>query len=350
MLTGTYTALTTPLTTDGHIDEEGLEQLIAFQLDGKVSGLVPIGTTGESPTLSEGERRTVVERVCRRTGSQARVLVGAGSNATAHALAASEHAADSGADGVLLVDPYYNGPSSLEIRCEYIAPIAERCPELTIVPYVVPGRTGTQLAPADLGLLVRQFANVRGVKEASGDLANAALTRQLCGPEFAILSGDDDINLTLMRTSEIAAAGAISVIANIAPAAVERLTQAALQGDWTEAERLDRALAPLTRIVHVETNEETPLGPVRCRARSPLPIKTLMRLLGMPAGPCRAPLGRMTELGVEVLCRTVRELLADDASLLTPIEYFFGVDIAARLADRALLATLSYPQYCEQTP
>ena len=348
MLTGIYTALITPMTADGQIDEPGLERLIEFQLTSSIAGLVPAGTTGESPTLSDQERQRGIECSCRLAGSQVSVIAGAGSNSTSHTLAACAGAARAGARGVLLVDPYYNGPSSLEIRCEYIAPVARRFPDLEIIPYVVPARTGTQLDPVDLALLATQFANVRTVKEASpNSLKNAAVTRRLCGDDFAILSGDDAANLPLMRDPEIAASGAISVVANIAPGAVSSMAEAALSGNWSEADRLHRALEPLARIVHVETIEQTPLGTVPCRARSPLPIKTLMQFLGMPAGPCRPPLGRMTRSGVEVLRVAARGILRDDPFILDPIAAHFGVDLAARLDDDELAASLSYTGYGE---
>ena len=226
--------------------------------------------------------------------------------------------------------------------------MARRFPDLEIIPYVVPARTGTQLDPVDLALLATQFANVRTVKEASpNSLENAAVTRRLCGDDFAILSGDDAANLPLMRDPEIAASGAISVVANIAPGAVSSMAEAALSGNWSEADRLHRALEPLARIVHVETIEQTPLGTVPCRARSPLPIKTLMQFLGMPAGPCRPPLGRMTRSGVEVLRVAARGILRDDPFILDPIAAHFGVDLAARLDDDELAASLSYTGYGE---
>ncbi len=346
MISGIYTALVTPMRVDGQLDSDGLEQLVEFQLQSGVSGLVPVGTTGESSTLCDDERRQVVERTCRQVTDRADIFVGAGSNSTAHAMEYCAHAAASGARGVLLVDPYYNGPSSLEIRREYLAPIARRFSQLELIPYIVPGRTGTQLEAQDLALLAEEFANISAVKEAS-TAENAALIRRCCGSDLAILSGEDSINLHLMQRADIAASGAISVVANVAPAALQHMVEHALAGRWTEAEKLSTALAPLCAITQLETQEATPLGPVRCRARNPLPIKILMHLLGLPAGPCRRPLGRLTRAGFEQVRHAVRRVLIIDASVLEPIEHFFDVDIEARLADEKLAANLVYADYAD---
>lgn len=345
MLHGIYTALITPFTTRDQLDTEGLAALIEFQLTQGVSGLVPIGTTGESPTLLDTERCQILEQICNQTNGRTTIIAGTGNSSTAHALAHCRRAAEHGADGVLLVDPYYNGPSSLEIRREYIAPIArEMPPQLELIPYLVPARTGTRLEAQDLALLAREFAHICTVKEASTP-DHAADIRRLCGGHFSILCGEDRLNLELMQRSDIAANGAISVVANIAPAALQTMYTYARSGQWREAEQIRRRLAPLCSIVQVETVEQSPCGPVRCRARNPVPIKMLMQLLGMPAGPCRAPLGRLTRGGLIQVRRAVQQVLDTDASILEPIEHFFNVDIAARLADPTLEETLVYSEY-----
>ena len=147
-------------------------------------------------------------------------IAGTGSNSTQEAIDGTAHAQDIGVNCVLLVDPYYNGPSSMEIRREYIEPIAHQFPEVQVIPYIIPGRTGTQLYPQDLAVLHQQYPNVRCVKEATGDLKNMELTRQLCGEDFDILSGDDDKTYTMMISPDIAASGVISVVSNVAPSAV----------------------------------------------------------------------------------------------------------------------------------
>jgi len=328
---GCFTALVTPLTAEGKLDEAALEKLVEFQLSQGVAGILAVGTTGESPTLDWNEHNRVIDRVCELVKGRARSIAGTGSNNTREALRATEHAAHVGADAALLVDPYYNGPSSMEIRREYIAPIAEAVPELQMIPYVVPGRTGARLLPEDLGLLRRDFANVRMVKDATGDLDGMRRTRECCGDDFAILSGDDDKTFAMMTEQGIRASGVISVMSNIAPRAVQRMTEALREGDIDSATRLNDALRPLFGIVGVTTTESTPFGETPVKARNPVPVKALMNVLGMPAGPCRRPLGRLTKEGLKVVLAAARKTHAADPATLGPVAEFFGVDLERRL-------------------
>ncbi len=289
MLKGCFTALVTPFTNDQQLDRESLERLIEFQVTNGISGLLAVGTTGESPTLEWQEHNDVTRLVCEGTKGKCKAIAGTGSNSTRETLEGSEHAAKFGADAVLLVDPYYNGPSSLEIRREYVAPVAERFPEIDVIPYVIPGRTGTQLLPEDLAILYRQYPNVRTVKEATGSLENMARTRECCGDDYTILSGDDDKTFEMITSDAIRASGVISVLSNIAPRALTNFVTLLLEGKGAEAEGLLKSLKPLFGLVTVKTQEETPYGTVTCRARNPLAVKTLMNILGMPAGPCRQP-------------------------------------------------------------
>jgi len=345
MLTGCYTALITPLRADGSIDNAGLERLVEFQLGQGVRGILAVGTTGESPTLLWEEHNETIERVCRLTAGRGTAIAGTGSNSTRETLLGTEHAAHVGAEGVLLVDPYYNGPSSLEIRREYVEPVAREFPEMQIIPYIIPGRTGTMMEPEDLALAAAAHPNVSAVKEATGDLENMARVRTLCGPDFAILSGDDDKTVAMMQSPRIRAAGVISVIANVAPAAIQRLTDLLASGDSAAAEAWAAKLQPLLEIVGVTTMESTSVGPVRCKARNPLPVKTLMNLLGMPAGPCRPPLGRMTRAGIHVVIEAARAVHSGDPAILGPVGDFFGVDVDARLARLPGLDELTYAGY-----
>ncbi|MEM3377887.1 MAG: 4-hydroxy-tetrahydrodipicolinate synthase [Candidatus Bathyarchaeia archaeon] len=339
---GCYTAIITPMTPIGEVDYEGLRSLVEFQVKEGVSGILAVGTTGESPTLDWNEHNRVIERVHEYAGEKCLTIAGTGSNSTQEAIDATAHAQHVGVKCVLLVDPYYNGPSSLEIRKEYVEPIAKRFPEVQIIPYVIPGRTGTQLLPQDLAVLHKGYPNVSAVKEATGDLENMRLTRKLCGPNFSILSGDDDKTYAMMTAVDVAASGVISVASNVAPRAVNDMTSAILSGDLAKANTLAQALQPLFAIVTVKTQEQTPYGPVTCRARNPLAYKTLMNVLGMPSGPCRRPLGKMTRNGLEVVLASARKVYENNPEVLQPIEDFFDVDLSERLYNERFWQGLYY--------
>ncbi len=345
MLSGCFTALVTPFTKEQQLDREGLKKLIEFQVASGIGGVLAVGTTGESPTLDWKEHNDVTRLVCQGTKGKCKAIAGTGSNSTRETLEGSKHAAECGADAVLLVDPYYNGPSSLEIRREYIAPVAERFPDLDLIPYVIPGRTGTQLLPEDLAILYKQYPNVRTVKEATGSLENMARTRACCGKDYTILSGDDDKTFDMITSDAIRAAGVISVASNVAPRAMQQFVTALLEGKRSEAEKLLQGLKPLFGLVTVKTQEETPHGTVTCRARNPLAVKTLMNILGMPAGPCRQPLGKMTQEGLKVVLEAARTIQQNAPEIFSPIAEFFDVDIQGRLSNEASWKDLCYEGY-----
>ncbi|MBI9076393.1 MAG: 4-hydroxy-tetrahydrodipicolinate synthase [Desulfatibacillum sp.] len=344
MTKGCNTALVTPFSASG-LDVAGLEKLVDFQIAAGVDGILAVGTTGESPTLSWEEHLQVIKIVAEKTKGKVKCIAGAGSNNTKETLEATKHAAKAGVDAVLLVDPYYNGPSSLEIRKEYLEPTAKAFPDLEIIPYVIPGRTGAQLFPEDLALLYKECPNVRTVKEATGDLDNMRKTRALCGGDYTILSGDDDMTLSMMMDPEIQAAGVISVVSNVAPVAVCKMVRAAAAGNSEEAQAIARALKPLFGLVVVKTTEQSPVGQVMCRARNPLGIKTLMKIIGMPCGPCRQPLGKMTRQGLEVVVNAARTVLKNNPEILAPMAEFFNVDVEQRLNDPEVLKGLAYDAY-----
>lgn len=339
-----YTAMVTPF--DGAaIDETGLARLAEFQIQNGISGLLAVGTTGESPTLAWEEHHRVVQIYARQAKGKCLCIAGAGSNNTKEALSASRSAIQAGVDAVLLVDPYYNGPSSMEIRKEYVGQVAAAFPDLTIIPYVIPGRTGAQLLPEDLALLFRDHPNVNTVKEATGDLENMRRTRRCCGPEYTILSGDDGMTYDMMSDPQIRAAGVISVVSNIAPKAMSDLVGLLADDAIQPAKQLAQALTPLFGLVTVKTMEMTPYGEAVCRARNPLALKTLMQLLGVPSGPCRAPLGKMSRAGLEVVVNIARTVQSNNPEILAPLAAFFNVDIDARLNDEQLLKGLYYENY-----
>ncbi|MGD2185826.1 MAG: 4-hydroxy-tetrahydrodipicolinate synthase [Desulfobacterales bacterium] len=344
MRAGCYTAIVTPFTNNA-VDTEGLEKLADFQIQNDITGILAVGTTGESPVLTWDEHNKVTETIAKKTKGKCLCIAGTGSNNTAESLEATQHAAEVGADAALLVEPYYNGPSSIEIRKEYIAPIAKAFKDLDIIPYVIPGRTGTQLLPEDLALLYKEYPNVRTVKEATASLENMKRTRECCGPDFMILSGDDGMTYDMMIDSQINAAGVISVASNVAPKAVTEMVQLLNDGQQAEANTLLQKLEPLFNLVTVKTTEKTLLGEVSCRARNPLAYKVLMSILGMPSGMCRPPLGKMTQNGLQTVLDAARKVQATAPEILQPVAEFFNVDIAERLENEKYWEGLAYTSY-----
>lgn len=341
MKTGCYTALITPF-SQGDVDFTGLEKLADFQIENGISGIVAVGTTGESPTLVWDEHIKVIECISKKTKGVSVCIAGTGSNNTSEALSATGHAQDAGVDAVLMVDPYYNGPSSIEIRKEYIGPVAEAYPDLDIIPYIIPGRTGAQLLPEDLAILKDQYANIRAVKEATGDLDNMRRTRDVCGDDFMILSGDDAMAYDMMTDPKIKAAGLISVASNIVPKFATQLIELLAENNLDEAKALFDQLAPLFNLTTVITREQTLYGEINCRARNPLGIKTAMSILGMPSGGCRKPMGKMTLNGLSTVLDILKSVQRDTPHLLEPIAEFFDVDIDQRLSNESLFEPLIY--------
>jgi 4-hydroxy-tetrahydrodipicolinate synthase len=344
MLAGCFTAIVTPFKNDT-VDYEGLGKLSEFQIKNGITGILAVGTTGESPVLTWDEHNRVIEIVAEKSKDKCICIAGAGSNNTKESLEGTKHAVAVGADAVLLVDPYYNGPSSLEIRREYIAPIAEAAPDIEIIPYVIPGRTGAQLLPEDLAILNQTYKNVNTVKEATANLGNMRSTRNCCGSDFTILSGDDGMTFEMMLDPQIKASGVISVASNVAPGPITEMVRLLEQGEQQNAQKLLTALEPLFGLVTVKTMEKTPYGEVGCRARNPLGFKTLMSILGMPSGGCRQPLGKMTRNGLETILSAARKVQADNPEILKPVAEFFNVDIEQRLNNPTSWEGLFYEEY-----
>jgi 4-hydroxy-tetrahydrodipicolinate synthase len=344
MLAGCFTAIVTPF-KDNAVDYEGLGKLSEFQIKNGITGILAVGTTGESPVLTWEEHNRVIEIVAEKSKDKCICIAGAGSNNTKESLEGTKHAVEVGADAVLLVDPYYNGPSSLEIRREYVAPVAAVAPDIEIIPYVIPGRTGAQLLPEDLALLNEAFENVNTVKEATGNIENMRRTRECCGADFTILSGDDGMTFEMMTDNTINASGVISVASNVAPKAITDLVHLLKEGNETEAKKVLAALEPLFNLVTVKSMEKTPFGEVVCRARNPLAYKALMSILGMPSGGCRQPLGKMTRNGLETVLSAARKVQADNPEILKPVAEFFNVDIEQRLNNPTSWEGLFYEEY-----
>jgi len=329
---GCWTAMVTPFDRKGEVDFDGLEKNIQFQIENGAN-LVPTGTTGESPTLDWREHDRVITRTVKLAKGKAFVMAGTGSNSTKEAMRGTKHAIEAGAQGALLVDCYYNGPSSLELRTQYYEVIAKAFRRSFIMPYVIPGRTGTKLEVEDLAILHRKYKNVRSVKEATGDLERMAKTRNLLGEDFDILSGDDDKTYEMMIRSDIRASGVVSVMSNIVPGPIGEMVKAILKGDIVNANRLKEILDPLFKVVTVNTVESYEGFEVPAKFRNPLAIKTMMKGLGLPSGPCRPPLGKMTPKGVEVVRNALKEAYEKDKGVLMPVQDFYKVNIEERLSN-----------------
>jgi 4-hydroxy-tetrahydrodipicolinate synthase len=343
---GAFTAIVTAFTQDRRqIDFNNLRILSEFQAKYGISGIVSVGTTGESPTLTWKEHNEAFRSTFDAVGSKVTVIASTGSNNTTESLEGTKTAFDMGIRNVLLVDPYYNGPSSLEIRREYLEPVAAAFPDVKIIPYIIPGRSGTQLLPQDLAIANERHRNICAVKEATGDFNNMKLIRKLCLSDFSILSGDDDKTLQMMLDPEVKCSGAISVVSNVAPKSVREMCQSALRGDTERARSVASALQPLFDIVTVKTVEETNRGPVPFKARNPLPIKTLMGILGMPAGPLRRPLGKMTKQGLNIVLDQARKVQEQHPEVFEPLATFFDVDVTERLTNDRYLEGWYYDGY-----
>jgi 4-hydroxy-tetrahydrodipicolinate synthase len=344
---GLWTALVTPFSTDHQVDYDSLRRLIEFQVEEGVDGVVPCGTTGESPTLSWQEHEAVVEAGVRAVEGRVGVLAGTGSNNTQEAIRATTQAKEAGATAVLLVDCYYNGPSSLELRTEYYERILEQVPDIAIVPYVIPGRSGCELSAADLAILhLNNPKRVPAVKQATGDLDRMRLDRKLAGPALSILSGDDEMTLTMMRDEAIRASGVISVLSNMAPAAIGGMVRAQAADDAEETERLFDVLTPLFKLVTctVTALRTLPNGQsveVTDKFRNPVPVKTMMAGLGMISSTKRAPLGRMSAAAVDQCREALRQVHTADPGILGPIEEAFDVRIGQRLGDDGVWSALA---------
>jgi 4-hydroxy-tetrahydrodipicolinate synthase len=284
---GSLVAMVTPF-LDGRVDEAKLRELVEFHVTHGTDGLVPCGTTGESPTLSHAEHKRVVDIVIEAAAGRIPVVAGTGSNSTAEAIDMTVHAARAGADAALLVSPYYNKPTQEGLYRHFRA-IAEAAPDLPMIPYNIQGRTAVNVETETMARLA-QIPNIVGVKEASGSLDQMSQVVAACGPNFSVLSGDDNLTLPLMA---IGGHGVISVIANIVPRETADMVHAALEGDFKRARELHFRLFPLARAAFLETN--------------PIPIKEAMAMAGMLEPEFRLPMCRMGEANRETLRGILRQ-------------------------------------------
>jgi 4-hydroxy-tetrahydrodipicolinate synthase len=284
---GVFTALVTPF-RDDVIDEEALRGLVERQIAAGVDGLAPCGSTGESATLSHAEHRRVVENVVSASRGRLPVLAGTGSNATREAIELTRHAKEAGADGALLISPYYNKPTQEGIVAHY-AEIA-RATAFPLVVYNIPGRTASNMLPSTLARLA-DLEHVVGVKEASGDLAQIATVVALCPSDFSVISGDDALTLPMLA---VGGRGVISTSANVAPAEMVDLVRAFRAGDLERALRTHQRLLPLFDALFCETN--------------PIPVKAALGMQGLVGDEIRLPMTRLTDANRERLQVTLKEL------------------------------------------
>src|SRR5256884_5446275 len=278
---GSFVALVTPF-RNGQIDEAKVRELVELHASHGTDGIVPCGTTGESPTLSHDEHKRVVEVVIEAARGRIGVVAGTGSNSTAEAIDMTKHAERAGAAGALVVNPYYNKPTQEGLYRHFRA-VAESV-AIPILVYNIQSRTAVNVETDTLARLVRDVASVVGVKEASGSLDQMSHVIAACGPDFSVLSGDDNITLPLLA---IGGSGVVSVIANILPRETAEMVHAALEGDWKRARDLHYRLFPLARAAFLETN--------------PIPIKEAMAMAGMLEPEFRLPMCRMSDANLERL-------------------------------------------------
>lgn len=286
MFRGAMVAIVTPF-KNNQIDEVALRDLIEFQIANGTDAIVPCGTTGESATLTHEEHDRVIEITIDAVKKRVPVIAGTGSNNTAEALRLTRHAYETGADGALIVCPYYNRPTQ-EGLYQHFRAIAESVP-LPIIPYNIASRTGVNMLP-ELVARLAKIKNIVGIKEASGSIKQMSDVIHLCGKDFAVLSGDDIFTLPLMA---IGGAGIISVVSNVAPADMAGLVDACFAGDLAKARALHYKMSPLIDAMFIEVN--------------PVPVKAALSLMGKIDCEYRLPLCKMSDANFEKLKKVMTD-------------------------------------------
>jgi len=286
MFTGSMVALVTPF-KNGQIDWPSLEALVEFHLQSGTNGIVPCGTTGESATLSHQEHDDIIKAVIKTVNKRVPVIAGTGSNSTDEAVRLTREAEKSGADGALMISPYYNRPTQEGIYQHYEKVASEV--GIPLIIYNIPGRTGSKIEPETLARLA-EIKNVAGVKEATGSVDQAIDVIRLCGDRLALYSGEDSLIFSLMA---LGGKGVISTVANVAPKETAQLADACLKGNWEKGRELQFKLMPLIRSLFIETN--------------PIPVKTALSLMGMCSGDLRLPLTPMAEGSLSKLKQSMRD-------------------------------------------
>ncbi|MBN1525719.1 MAG: 4-hydroxy-tetrahydrodipicolinate synthase [Spirochaetales bacterium] len=288
MFKGVFTAIVTPFNKNNTIDEMKLRELVNFQIDNNISGLVPMGTTGESPTLNAEEHCRVIEIVIEETKGRVPVIAGTGSNCTDEAIELTRHAKEAGADASLQVAPYYNKPTAEGFYRHFTA-IADAV-DLPMIIYNIPGRSAKNIEPPTL-LKLAKHKNIVAVKEASGNLGQMMDILQGRPKDFSVLSGDDNLTYPLMA---LGGDGVVSVASNLVPKEMSLMVDKILQGKWDEALVMHYSLLPLFKVIFIETN--------------PIPIKAALAMKGMIEETYRLPMCEMEPQNREKLEKTLAEL------------------------------------------
>ena len=286
MFKGAMVAIVTPF-KNNQIDKQALRELIEFQIANGTDAIVPCGTTGESATLTHEEHDRVIEITIAAVKKRVPVIAGTGSNNTAEALRLTRHAYEAGADGALIVSPYYNRPTQ-EGLYQHFKTIAESVP-MPIIPYNIASRTGVNMLPELVARLAR-IKNIVGIKEASGSIKQMSDVINLCGKDFAVLSGDDIFTMPLMA---IGGAGIISVVSNVVPADMAGLVDACFAGDMAKAKSLHYKMSPLIDALFIEVN--------------PVPVKAALALMGKIECEYRLPLCKMSDANQEKLKKVMTD-------------------------------------------
>jgi 4-hydroxy-tetrahydrodipicolinate synthase len=286
---GTATALVTPFKKDGSIDESALRRLVEFQIKGGVEGLVPVGTTGENPTLTNGEQQRVIEIVLAQARGRVKIFAGSGSNNTQEAIQKTRFAKSAGADAALIVGPYYNKPTQ-EGYFQHFRAIAEAV-DIPIIVYNVPGRTGGNIEAGTTLRMAEEIPSVVMVKEASGNMAQIMEIARHKPEHFSLLSGDDVLTLPIMS---LGGDGCISVVANEVPKEFSELVRLCLKGKWEKARDRHNRLLDLMNVNFIESN--------------PIPAKTALAMMGMIEEVFRLPMVPIGEKNREKLKRVLKRL------------------------------------------
>lgn len=280
LFTGVCTALVTPF-AENAINYPLLEQLLQYQIDAGIPAVVLCGTTGEGATLDDLEKLEVFQRSKEFAGDRLKIICGTGSNNTQHVIRLSQAAQDAGADGLLVVAPYYN-KGNFEGQLMHYRSIAQSV-DIPVILYNVPSRTGVDLS-IKLYQQLSQVPNIIGVKEACSDITKISRIISACGSDFSVWSGNDDMAVAAMA---LGAKGVISVVSNVLPEETVKMATAALEGDYCDAAKRQQALIPLIDALFKEVN--------------PIPIKAAMKLIGFDCGPCRLPLGPVSAETLQLL-------------------------------------------------